>query len=134
MSQISPLMFLSSGKELFSRIYLLKKTPRRTKILISPVWNKILKIWAILFELINIEVQCSKNCFKFLLKQVAGAFGNNIGKEPQKPRPKQKNTYLYWEFFLCLQSNASGSFLQTCINFAEQRLKFSHFEGGSIIP
>ena len=34
---------------------------------------------------------------------------------------------------LCLQSNASGSFLQTCINFVEQLLKFSHFEGG-IIP
>ena len=35
--------------------------------------------------------------------------------------------------FALLQSNASGSFLQACINFAEQRLKFSHFEG-SIIP
>ena len=34
---------------------------------------------------------------------------------------------------LCLQSNASGSFLQTCINFVKKRLKFSHFEG-SIIP
>ena len=34
---------------------------------------------------------------------------------------------------LCLQSNASGSFLQTGINFVEQRLKFSHFQG-SIIP
>ena len=39
---------------------------------------------------------------------------------------------------LFLQSNASGSFFfQKCINFVEQRLKFSHFEGnfeGSIIP
>ena len=34
---------------------------------------------------------------------------------------------------LCPQSNASGSFLQTCIYFAEQRLKFPHFEG-SILP
>ena len=25
--------------------------------------------------------------------------------------------------------NASGRFLQKCINFAEQRLTFSHFEG-----
>ena len=33
----------------------------------------------------------------------------------------------------CLQSNASSSFLQTCINFVEQQLKFSHFEG-SVIP
>ena len=34
---------------------------------------------------------------------------------------------------LCLQSNASGSFLQKCINFVEQQFTFSHFEG-SIIP
>ena len=32
-----------------------------------------------------------------------------------------------------MQSDASGSFLKTCINFVEQRHKFSHFEG-SIIP
>ena len=42
-------------------------------------------------------------------------------KETQKP--------LYCEYLLCLLSNASGRFLQKCINFAEQRLKFSHFEG-----
>ena len=29
---------------------------------------------------------------------------------------------------LCPQSNASGSFWQTCINFVKQRLNFSHFE------
>ena len=40
---------------------------------------------------------------------------------------------IYREYLLYLQSNASGSFLQTCIKFAEQRLKFSHFEG-SMIP
>ena len=38
----------------------------------------------------------------------------------------------YAENLLCLQSSASGSFLQICINFVEQ-FKFSHFEG-SIIP
>ena len=32
-----------------------------------------------------------------------------------------------------MQCNASGSFLQKCINFVEQQLKFPHFEG-SIIP
>ena len=47
----------------------------------SPVPNKILKIWDIFFELINIEVQCSKNEFKILLQQEAGAFGSNIRKE-----------------------------------------------------
>ena len=41
--------------------------------------------------------------------------------------------YNYWEYLLCPQSNASGNFLQTCINSVEQRLKFSHFEG-SVIP
>ena len=29
------------------------------------------------------------------LQQEAGAFGNNKGKEPQKPRPKLKNMYIY---------------------------------------
>ena len=33
---------------------------------------------------------------------------------------------------MCLQSNAIGSFLQTCIDFVEQRPKFSHFEGSTI--
>ena len=32
--------------------------------------------------------------------------------------------YIYWEYLLYLQSNASGTFLQTCINFVEQQLKF----------
>ena len=60
------------------------------------------------------------------LQQEAGAFGNNIGKEQQKPRPKLKNVYIiYWEYLLCLQCNASGSFFQTCITFVEKRLKFS---------
>ena len=65
-----------------------KKVPRSTKILISLVWNKILKIGDTLFELINIEVQCSKNKLKTFLQQEARAFGNNIGKEPQKATPK----------------------------------------------
>ena len=57
-------------------------------------------------------------------------------KEPQKRHPKLKKIcilYIYREFLLCLQFNGSGSFLQTCINFVEQLLKFSHFKG-SIIP
>ena len=32
----------------------------------------------------------------FFLQQEAGAFGNNIGKEPQKPRPKLKNMYIIY--------------------------------------
>ena len=42
--------------------------------------------------------------------------------------------YIYiYIYVLCLQSRESGSFLQTCIDFVKERLKFSHFEG-SIIP
>ena len=44
----------------------------------------------------NIEVQCRKNYFKNLLEQEAGAFGNNMGKELQKPRPKLKNMYIIY--------------------------------------
>ena len=99
MSQISPLFF-SPEKELFSWC-LLKKTPRRTKILITPVWNKILKIWDTLFELIQIDVQCSKYYFKIFLPQEAGAFGNNIEKEPQKLRPNLK------KFIFRLTSNGN---------------------------
>ena len=128
MSQISVLMFFPSEMELFRWTYLLKKAPRRTKILISPVWNKIFKIWDTIFELMNIEVQWSKNYFKTFLQQEAGAFGNKIGKEPQKSSSKFKNMYIlyiYWDYLLCLHSNASASFLQICINFVEQRLRFS---------
>ena len=135
MSQISPLMFFPWEKELLSWMCILKKTPQRTEILISPVWNKILKIWDTFFELIQIEVQCSKNYFKMFLPQEAGAFRNNIEKELQHPRPKL-NKYIvniYREYLLCLKSNASDSFLQKCTNFVEEWLKFSHFEG-SIIP
>ena len=59
----------------FSWTYLLDKTPRTAKILISSVWNKILKIWNTF--LANTEVQCSKNYFKTFLSQEAGAFRNN---------------------------------------------------------
>ena len=36
-----------------------------------------------LFELINIEAQCSKSYFKIFLQQETGAFGYNMGKELQ---------------------------------------------------
>ena len=66
--------------------------------------------------------------FQFFLLQEAGAFG--------KPTPKIEKTciiYIPRVYLLCLQSNATGSFWQKCIDFLEQQLKFSHFEG-SIIP
>ena len=49
------------------------------------------------FELIEIEVQCSKNYLKMFLSQEAGASGNNIEKEPQKPLPILKK-YIYHIF------------------------------------
>ena len=64
------------------------------------------------------------------------SFWKQHRKGTAKTMPKiEKKTYLtfYREYMLFLQSTASGSFLQTCINFVEQRLKFSNFEG-SIIP
>ena len=70
-----------------------------------------------------IEVQCCKNYFQNVLLQEAGAFGSNIEKEPQKPCPKLTKIcvlYIYREYLLCLQFNASGSFLQKCSNFVEQ--------------
>ena len=84
----------TSEKELFIWTYLLKKALRRTKILLFPVWNKILKIWDTLFEIIQIEAQCSKVYFKFFSSREAGASGNHIEKEPQKPRQKLKK-YVY---------------------------------------
>ena len=82
-----------------------------------------------LFELIQIEVQCSKNYFKIFLPQEAGAFGSNR-KWTAKAIPNFEEIcilYIYGEYLLCLQSSASGSF------FAEHWLKFSHFKG-RIIP
>ena len=124
-------MSISSEKKFFNWTYLLKKTPRWTKILISPVWNKILKIWDRLFDLIQIEVQCNKNYSKIFLLQEAWASGNNIEKDPKSHVQNWKIYILniYREYLLCAQSNESGSFSQTCINFVEQWFKSSHFEG-----
>ena len=57
-------------------------------------------------------------------------------KRPAEATLKIEKKYwlnIYREYLFCLEFNASDSFLETCINFVEQRLKFSHFEG-SIIP
>ena len=69
----------------------------------------------------------------FFLQQEAGAFGNNIGTEPQEPHPNWEICVLYITENIYPQSNTSGSFLQSCINFVEERLKLSHFEGSIIL-
>ena len=51
-------------------------------------------------------------------------------KEPQLNHAQNRKIYIsniYREYLLYLQSNANGSFSQTRISFAEQRLKFYHF-------
>ena len=76
----------------------------------------------------QIEVQRSKNYFKMFLPQETGAFRNNIEKKPQKPRPKFKNyvCYLFTDNICsaCSPMQLAVS-LQKCINFVEQRVKFS---------
>ena len=49
------------------------------------------EIGDMLFKLIQIEVQCCKNCFKISLSQEVEASRNNIEKEPHNPHPKLKN-------------------------------------------
>ena len=64
---------------------------------------------------------------KKFLQQETRAFGNNIGKEPQKPRPN-----IFTEN-ICSACNPVqvAVFLQTC-NFVEKRLKSSHFKDSII--
>ena len=97
MSQISPLMFFSSEKELFSSTYLLKKTPRGTKILISPIWNKIKKSETYFLSSYKQKYNAAKIISKSLLPEETGAFGNNIEKEAQKPQQKLKK-YVYYKY------------------------------------
>ena len=108
-------------KELFSWIYLLKKTPRRTKTLISPVWNKILKIWETLFELIQIEVHCSKNYFKISLLQEDG-YVINIEKEPQKLRQKLKRIGIFLYVYIIAENICSASNPVDMVDFCKNAL------------
>ena len=132
MSQISLMMFFSSEKELFSRTDPLKETLWRIKILIFPVWNKILKIWDKFFELMQIEVQCNKNHFKIFFTTWSWSSFKWHRKGIVKATPKIEKIYIlifYREYLFCLQSSANGSFLQTRIDFVEQWVKFSNFDG-----
>ena len=74
-----------------------------------------------------------QNYFQSFLPQEAGAFGNNIEKERQKPRLKLKKYYIFTEN-ICSACNPMQVvvFCKKCINFVKQRLKFSHFEGSII--
>ena len=58
----------------------------------------MLNIWDTLFELTQLELQCSKNYFKFFIPQEIGALGNKVEKEPQKPPSKIEKIYVYYIF------------------------------------
>ena len=111
-SQISLLMFFSSEKELFSWTYLLKETPRRTKLLIPSASSKTLIISDTLFELINKEVKCSKISLKFLYNKKLELLETTQEKNRKSHAQDWKIwiLYIYWEYLLCPQSNASGVF------------------------
>ena len=62
-----------------------------------------------------------------ILSQEAGAFGNNIEKKPQKPRPKLKKYvyYIFTENICSVCSNASGSiFCQIILILQNNDLNF----------
>ena len=69
------------------------------------------------------------------MPQEDGVFGNNKEKEQQTPHPKLKQ-HVYYIF----TDNVCSAYhpilvafiLQKCISFAEQRLKFSYFDGSII--
>ena len=70
-----------------------------------------------------IEVQCSKNYFKNFLPQEAEAFGKNIEKKQQKPRPKlEKYVYCIFTENICSACNPMQVvvFCKNYINFVEQ--------------
>ena len=75
-------------------------TKKDTKILVSPVWNRIFQTWDTLFELINICTM-QQNAIQYdaailvqnFFTKKAGTFGNNV-KEPHKPCPKLRNIYV----------------------------------------
>ena len=74
----------------------------------------------------QIEVQCSKSYFKIFLYKNLELLALELLEKHRKTTveetPKIENKYLlniYREYLFFLQSNASSSFLQTCINFVE---------------
>ena len=110
-------MFFSSEKELFSWTYLLRKTPRRTKILISPVWNKVLKIWGTFW---------ADKYRRYITAKISSIFVYNkkLDLVETIKEKKRKNhaqnwkiciLYIYWEYLLSLQFNASGSFCKNVL-------------------
>ena len=80
-------------------------------------------------------VKCSKNCFIFFLAQEAGTSKKNR-KKLQKPHPrlkkKKKNQIFAKNIYSAWNPMQLVVFQKKCVNFVEQTLKFSHFEGCKI--
>ena len=127
--------FILSEKELFSWTYLLKTTPWRKKILISPVWNRILKIWDTIFEFKQIDVQCNKNYFKLLYHKKLKLLEVTWKRNRKSYTQHGTNIYIiYLQIIFALAAiQCKGWPSKNCINSVEKRLKFSYFEV-SIIP
>ena len=89
-------MFFSLEKKLVSWTYLLKKTRRKTKILISQVWKKILKTF---FEFVQMKVKWSKNYLKISLSQEAEAFGKKTEKKKHKCNAQNYKTKYLLKIF-----------------------------------
>ena len=73
------------------------------------------------FEFIQIETQCIKNYFKIFYRKKLELLEKHRKRTPEAT-PKIEKKYLlniYREYLFYMQSNVSGSFFQTCINFVE---------------
>ena len=66
-------VFIGRKRAFYSNITIKGEASKEKNINISSLKIQILKIWDTLFELIQIEVQCSQNYFKISLSQEAGA-------------------------------------------------------------
>ena len=73
---VSDVVFVRKGA--FKLNISTKKDTTKDNIINISSLKQDLKIWDTLFELIQIEVLCSKNCFKISLFEEAGASGNHI--------------------------------------------------------
>ena len=95
----------SSEKELFSG-----KTPRTTEM-----YQKCL--YTYLFSSYRWKQNTAKIISNFFLPEEAGAFRNNMKSKRKSHTQKLKKMsllYIYRDYLFCLQSNASGNFLQDC--------------------
>ena len=130
MSQIPPQFFFRLKNYFLFWKCRTKMTPRYTKILTSPVWNLILRIWDTCFELMQIETLCNKNYFKIFSYFKVEGLEKNIDLEQWKSR--QPNINKKW-YLICQPFNPYYSFFETCRDFVDTGPKFLTLEGETCI-